>query len=568
MIHDLVNQFSDPLAFYRELIQNSLDAKCNRIDVTLDFKPDDGSRGELTIAVEDDGDGMDEQIIDNYLLVVFRSSKEGDFTKIGKFGIGFLSVFAIKPELVRVYTARAGESWRIDFHGDKHYEKYRMSEMREGTRVELVRPFSAEKLQALVGKSYDTIKYWCKYAEAEIYFREMGSSEPARTVREPFDLPGGSSLRYTEEGTEIVMGFSAEAAPLYGFYNRGLTLKEDKKAFFKGVTFRAKSRYLEHTLTRDNVMEDENYQKLMGILERLVRQELPKKLKTELSNLAGQVSAAGMSGNAAALQNLASSWNQRAVSLAEVRNRSRTWLSNQTNAWPILPTLSGTAVCVKDIQAASHPPGPAGQRALYHDGSPNRIVEALAGEKMRVLVSGPWADWIAVELGAEPMQASKTFMLPEIVSGDGLAAAEREFCSTLAAMDRAVSRKYVRIIPARFDDPGTSIADFIFVTQKEKEVGELAYAERDPDTFFDLILSSMLTRERRSALINLSHPFIRRLIRLHATRPGFAGYLCLKVMHLHDGRIPPDKKRAFSNLAEKFETALLELAVQKDAVHA
>ena len=36
MVRDLVSQFSDTLAFYRELIQNAIDAGSNRVDVSLD----------------------------------------------------------------------------------------------------------------------------------------------------------------------------------------------------------------------------------------------------------------------------------------------------------------------------------------------------------------------------------------------------------------------------------------------------------------------------------------------------------------------------------------------------
>ena len=50
-----------------------------------------------------------------------------------------------------------------------------------------------------------------------------------------------------------------------GYYNRGLTLVEgpafpgDEAGALTGLSMRIKSRYLEHTLTRDNVLQDENY---------------------------------------------------------------------------------------------------------------------------------------------------------------------------------------------------------------------------------------------------------------------------------------------------------------------
>src|SRR3989338_6510013 len=115
MVLDLVNQFSDTLAFYRELIQNSIDAGSNRIDVSLEYVLEPGGQGKAVMRVEDDGGGMDEDIIDNFLLVLFKSSKENDLTKIGKFGVGFLSVFAPKPSLGRASTSQNKEKQRRGF---------------------------------------------------------------------------------------------------------------------------------------------------------------------------------------------------------------------------------------------------------------------------------------------------------------------------------------------------------------------------------------------------------------------------------------------------------------------
>ena len=64
---------------------------------------------------------MDRATIEGYLLTLFRSSKEQDLTKIGKFGIGFVSLFAVEPELVVVDTARDGVHHRVIFDSDYTY---------------------------------------------------------------------------------------------------------------------------------------------------------------------------------------------------------------------------------------------------------------------------------------------------------------------------------------------------------------------------------------------------------------------------------------------------------------
>lgn len=105
----LVNQFSDAMAFFRELIQNAIDAGSDEVEV--DFEHRDGM---LIVRVDDWGAGMSREIIESRLTRLFSSSKDGDRTKIGKFGIGFVSVFAPKPRAVLVQTGRGLEQLRPD----------------------------------------------------------------------------------------------------------------------------------------------------------------------------------------------------------------------------------------------------------------------------------------------------------------------------------------------------------------------------------------------------------------------------------------------------------------------
>ncbi|HXE72485.1 MAG TPA: ATP-binding protein, partial [Candidatus Nitrosotenuis sp.] len=115
-LETLISQFTDPFAFLRELVQNSLDANTTRVDIELEY---DEPKGILTLHVIDTGEGMNREIIDTQLTRLFSSSKEGDLTKIGKFGIGFVSIFAIEPEYVAVDTGRDGEYWRVLFLPDR-----------------------------------------------------------------------------------------------------------------------------------------------------------------------------------------------------------------------------------------------------------------------------------------------------------------------------------------------------------------------------------------------------------------------------------------------------------------
>ncbi|MFH1723503.1 MAG: ATP-binding protein [Elusimicrobiota bacterium] len=555
LVKDLVDQFDEPLNFFRELIQNAIDAGSNRVDVSLEH---DGARA--LIRVEDDGEGMDEYIIDNFLLVLFRSTKEDDYTKIGKFGIGFVSVFALRPDLVRVRTARNGESWRIDFPDYRRYEKYRLSEMREGTLVELTKTMDRPRFEKLAKDARDTIRYWCKHSEARIYFRVGGPDAAPEIISEPFGL-GGASLTHKEEGTRIEIGFTADKPPFYGFYNRGLTLKEGSKEFFAGVAFKAKSRYLEHTLTRDNVMDDENFRKLMGILEALVERKLPARLRVELRTLAAEISRlasrfpskAGSDGTKKdpELARLSGRWGERLPYLEWLLSGhfSRWWRSD----WAVYPGLSGKPLTYARLEDGVSEAG----GKLYFDDSPNRITRALENQGISVLPAGPWVEPLARWLGAEAAKASGALIQPRVIADQKLAAPMRSFLATLRALDERSGSKYRGIAAADLAYPASPLKGQMFVTQKEP--GALSPANARP------VSSLFRGRSRRWALLHLDHPATEKLRRLHVSRPGFAAYLCLKMMHLKDGDVPADRASEFSNLAEKAELKLLSVALDIDS---
>ena len=50
-LDDLINQFSDPMSFFRELIQNALDAGCDEVDVDFEFEASasDPDRGAMIV---------------------------------------------------------------------------------------------------------------------------------------------------------------------------------------------------------------------------------------------------------------------------------------------------------------------------------------------------------------------------------------------------------------------------------------------------------------------------------------------------------------------------------------
>ncbi len=266
-LDQLVTQFSDPLAFLRELVQNSLDAATELIEVEVEY---DGQAKGCVIRVRDTGVGMDRDIIDTKLTRLFSSSKENDLTKIGKFGIGFVSIFAVDPQLVVLETGRDGESWRIIFHQDRSFERRQLDSPVEGTSVSVFTPFREDQLFKLQKDCRATVAFWCRHSEVEILFN-------GKRINEPFQLADAPiSYHHQVEGTDTVVAPTLEAKGFHGYYNRGLTLLEGQGSPLPNVAFKLRSRYLEHTLTRDNIIHDEGYEKALAEVKIAAYDELPK----------------------------------------------------------------------------------------------------------------------------------------------------------------------------------------------------------------------------------------------------------------------------------------------------
>ncbi len=273
-LEQLISQFAQPLAFLRELVQNSLDASTELIEVEVDY---DKEADCCFVRVKDTGVGMDRNTIDSRLTRLFSSTKENDFTKIGKFGIGFVSIFAIKPKLVVMETGRDGESWRILFKPDRSFERRELQAPVEGTSVTVFTPKRRCDLLSLQAECKETVVYWCKHSDVEILFNGKPINETFDLARTPFQY------RHTIEGTEAVVAPTTDEKAFHGYYNRGLTLLEGKGSPLPHVAFKLRSRYLEHTLSRDNILFDEHYERALEEVKKAAYGEMPEKLFEEIA---------------------------------------------------------------------------------------------------------------------------------------------------------------------------------------------------------------------------------------------------------------------------------------------
>lgn len=298
IVDDMVRQFADRFAFARELVQNGIDAGATRILVLIETTPE----GRTVTSFDDDGCGMTRKTIEGPLLTLFESSKESDSSKIGKYGVGFVSVFAVAPDRVEVLTWRDGEAHKVTLLGDHSYELAR-EPVREGhgTVVSLVHGMPLEEVTAYADSLVAALTKWCRHARIPIMVQVLGADGSRRelAIQTPLSLPGPVVVTAEEDGTRYVLSVGpaeiGERPPLLeesetfvGFYNRGLTLYESRIVPPEGSGLRVKvdSPKLAHTLSRDNVRHERAYFAVQARVRDLAKDDLRIALYEKLAELA------------------------------------------------------------------------------------------------------------------------------------------------------------------------------------------------------------------------------------------------------------------------------------------
>jgi hypothetical protein len=102
-----------PVAFWRELFQNSVDAGAKRVSVTIEPLPS----GDTRVVVTDDGCGMSRETLETVFFRLGASSKSGS-DQVGGFGIArLLTCFSQKHYAIATGTIRVegeGAFFRVD----------------------------------------------------------------------------------------------------------------------------------------------------------------------------------------------------------------------------------------------------------------------------------------------------------------------------------------------------------------------------------------------------------------------------------------------------------------------
>jgi hypothetical protein len=493
----LVNQFSDSMAFFRELIQNALDAGSEEVEVRFEHRD-----GRMIIHVDDWGEGMNREIIETRLTRLFSSSKDGDRTKIGKFGIGFVSVFAIDPEAVCIDTSRDGEHWRILFDAQRKFSLIRREEPVEGTKLQIFKPASVAEYQRFRARAREVVRYWCRHVEGEI--RVDGE-----LINEPFDVAAPIKVRRAHEQELVIVGHPRDGQAFAGFYNRGLTLAEEQT--IPGLAFKASSPNLEHTLTRDDVIREAGFLRLMDRVHALIAGELCEQVFVALAQ---------------AIRELDPS---RPLTSVE-----RGWIEY----------LWGAA---RHHQQAEHPLSPAAAELPLFRSPSGVLIDRPMLRKRRELIVAPRSSPVTSAL--ERAGALVVWLPDECAKGRVLlermvpATVELErWCTALPPRDAEEAARWQPLADAvarLLDEWGaklggvrlghlayehSSVEDRVAITQAE--FGE-ATLVTDASA-----LGTGLLASRRVVVLNADHPTIRTIAGLAQSEPELAAYFAVKAFFL------------------------------------
>ncbi len=356
IVGDVITQFADPNAFYRELVQNAIDAGSPSVDIRIEHDPDEQ---KVHVTVRDRGEGMSQDTIENQLLVLFRSTKESDHSKIGKFGIGFASVLAPNPDAVIVQSARDGRRLTLHLFRDLTYELFDAGTATQtGTSVELVIPIEPPAVQLFVKASVDALVRWCRHATVPIELTYATPSAPPQVERidRPLSIEDAvvQVTGRSEDGqTYAAVGVAADLAPYTGFFNHGLTLYETAEPLAGNVAAKLQDSRLGHTLSRDNVQRDGAFDRALVFARKLATEQLPKEVEAEMKRAAesGDRSRYRVLANAVIRSRLSIDWTfplvepvrgTRALASADLGRRM--WTSDGASALTAIVTQRGEPV--------------------------------------------------------------------------------------------------------------------------------------------------------------------------------------------------------------------------------
>ena len=153
----------DAYSAYGEVIDNSIQADARNIKVMVSYQPRTGRQFEHInkIAFIDDGHGMDSEVLHRCLQLGY-STRYGDRSGIGRFGVGMTLAAINQCKRVEVYSRAGGGDWRYVYIDLDEIEQTAGSDTPAGIPLPKVEKVPAD-LEPLLPSGSGTVVVWSKY---------------------------------------------------------------------------------------------------------------------------------------------------------------------------------------------------------------------------------------------------------------------------------------------------------------------------------------------------------------------------------------------------------------------
>ena len=535
-IHQMVRQFADPMAWLRELVQNALDAGATAIGVHLDYQAAPGGRGTLRASVTDDGHGMDQDTLERSLVVLFRSTKDRDPTKIGKFGVGFFSVFGAGPSVVTVDTGRDGapESLRLTFRPDFTYEIEALPP-RRGTTVTLTLARDPAEATDFAARAEAALSRWCPHVAAPLQLRTDGIPGGDRDARidRPFDIDGDVTLAHRAD-PRTALALAVDPVASMAFYNRGILLYETAETPLPGVRWKVDAHDLHHTVSRDNVRRDAAFARVQQLAAELARGPLRERFVAHLAAVAQRCAADRHAGRPPAD-------GARLGALCRLALEAPYKLKPAEVAWPLAHPLAAEPARA----TASFAPGLLQRPERRYTTAPSALTAALARQDVAVVdlgAAGPGADALLALLRAHHHEdrvapAEARYLLARPMHPNDLVAHAVKLVDALRALLPALGLRDVAL--GALDGHGRDRA-FALYAHDPRAAEQLLDATRDDPYALDA---------GRALLLHVAHPRVVAAVEAARVDPALAALALLRAVALDADALDARRDVALFTLA-------------------
>ncbi len=530
VLRTAITQYSDPLAFIRELVQNAVDAGALTVDVEVDSA---GTEHLVEIRVRDDGAGMTRRTIEQRLTRLFASSGDDDPSRIGWFGIGFWSVFALSPVAVMVDTLGTDGAWRVVFETPDHYTLRELDTQRPGTCVRVVLARQGSKhVEALTTRISEALEIWCCFAGATVNFQ-------GKAVNRPFSFDTTVSVLGTDAHTQILAAHPRAGTGHFALYREGLTLLHDNPRH-EGIMVAISSSRIHHTLARDQMLCDVAYEQIIALADRVVRRRLCEEVFAALESHVWHPPKDPEDSEAMAAWETSRDYLYRAATWHVRRGHDRQTGSDERAAFR---SPAGLAIGLSACRRALSRRG-----AIYFADRRSHLTDALEdqGQLVIKLAAGSPEHTLlgALDDRAHLISVHDELCMPKPVESRELKQQTRRLEMAIAQLIVDAGGELTSVVLGHFDYPDSALTGEVFIIQQH--FGDITRKQDALGRVEELFECT------QTLVLNLDHPGLRALTDLAQHEPEYAAYQAIKLMLLSansTARIPPERDANLAQLA-------------------